>query len=314
MNWGLTEGLLGRTRASLAPSVTALGPNTYLTRNDFLRMLGAAFIAHVIIFTIASLLPADEVTNIPVRALSFKLGDADRVAAYGSGSAVSAGQKIAAPALTAAPPSPPIAQAAPPNETWRATAAAPTPAVPAPLKPIAKPVKPPKIYKVADAVPTSPTPQPAAPAAIAPNPQQYIREVGAPSQQAVAAAMAGAATNAGIAAGAVGGQGTETTMTPQTIQTIRARYEQEISLWIQHHKYYPVDAGGREGRAVVRMRIDRAGNVRYYAIEQSAGMVELDAAALEMIRRANPVPVVPANYPAGNLVEFLIPITFKAPQ
>jgi protein TonB len=152
------------------------------------------------------------------------------------------------------------------------------------------------------------------PAAVAPNPQQYVREVGAPSQQAVAAAIASAATNAGIAAGALGGQGTENVLTPQTVQTIRARYEQEISLWIQQHKYYPVDAGGREGRAVVRMRIDRAGNVRYYAIEQSAGMAALDAAALEMIRRANPVPMVPANYPAGNLVEFLIPITFKAPQ
>jgi hypothetical protein len=32
-----------------------------------------------------------------------------------------------------------------------------------------------------------------------------------------------------------------------------------------------------------------------------------------MIRRANPVPAIPADYPAGNLIEFLIPITFEAP-
>ena len=33
-----------------------------------------------------------------------------------------------------------------------------------------------------------------------------------------------------------------------------------------------------------------------------------------MIRRANPVPSVPENYPAGSLIEFLIPITFAHPN
>lgn len=65
---------------------------------------------------------------------------------------------------------------------------------------------------------------------------------------------------------------------------------------------------------MVRMCIDRGGNVRYYAIEQSSGLSIFDDAALDMIRRANPVPAVPVNYPASNLVEFLIPISFKAPQ
>ena len=153
----------------------------------------------------------------------------------------------------------------------------------------------------------------AAPPAIAPTPQQYVREVGAPSQQAVAAAVANATRTSGAADGAIGSQGNVTSVSEQTAQAVRARYEQEISGWIQQHKLYPASAGGREGRVVVRMRIDRAGNVRYYAIEQSSGLRVFDDAALDMIRRANPLPAVPVNYPASNLVEFLIPISFKAP-
>ena len=144
--------------------------------------------------------------------------------------------------------------------------------------------------------------QVAAPA-IAPSPQRFVREVGAAPN-----------TGLGQPTGSAGGQGTETTMTPATLQTIRERYEQQISSWIQQHKVYPAGANGAEGRVIARMRIDRAGYVRYYAIEQSSGNDILDAAAIDMIRRANPVPAVPANYPAGNLIEFLIPITFRVPQ
>ena len=100
----------------------------------------------------------------------------------------------------------------------------------------------------------------------------------------------------------------------ENAQAARARYEMEISGWIQKHKLYPPDANGAEGRAVVRMRIDRSGNVRYYGIEEASGNAVLDAAAIDMIRRANPMPVVPSDYPAGSLVEFLIPISFKVPR
>jgi protein TonB len=139
--------------------------------------------------------------------------------------------------------------------------------------------------------------------AIAPNPQRFVRETGA----APAAAQ-------GAANGVRGGQGSETTSTNGSPEEARARYEQQISAWIQQHKLYPADAGGKEGRVVVRMRIDRAGYVRFYALEQASGIAPLDAAAIDMVRRANPVPAVPSDYPAGNLIEFLIPITFRAPR
>lgn len=91
------------------------------------------------------------------------------------------------------------------------------------------------------------------------------------------------------------------------------RYEQTISLWVQKFKLYPEEARkqGMEGETVVRVRIDRQGNVRHYILERSTGHSELDRAAIDMIRRANPVPAVPADYPAGELLEFLIPVNFR---
>ena len=253
MSWGLTQGILGRQRVAMAPSALALGPNTYLSQRDFLIMLAIAFVAHAMVFIVAMLVPHETVTNIPVRAISFKLGDSASIITT----------PTAAPALPPPLPAPPIMQPQM-NEALRA-----------PTTMTASAVLP-------------------APPAIAPKPQQYVREVGAAPTATKAEAVS--------------------EQEQQAVQAIRARYEQQISGWIQKHKFYPAKAGGREGRVVVRMRIDRQGNVRYYAVEESAGMTELDNAALDMIRRANPVPAVPENYPSGALIEFLIPISFKVPQ
>ncbi len=92
-----------------------------------------------------------------------------------------------------------------------------------------------------------------------------------------------------------------------------SRYTQLISLWIQKFKQYPEEAraNGIQGMTVVRIRIDRRGNIRYQALERSTGSKILDRAAVEMIRRANPVPAVPDDYPPGEISEFLIPVNFS---
>jgi protein TonB len=91
-----------------------------------------------------------------------------------------------------------------------------------------------------------------------------------------------------------------------------SHYEQLISLWIQKFKVYPEEARlkGMQGETVVRIRIDRQGNIRYYILERTTGHQPLDRAAIDMIRRANPVPAVPDDYPAGDLFEFLVPVSF----
>lgn len=92
-----------------------------------------------------------------------------------------------------------------------------------------------------------------------------------------------------------------------------SRYEQLISRWIQQYKVYPPEARqqGLQGEAIIRIRIDRQGNIRYFVLEKETGHVMLDRAVITMLKRANPVPPAPENYPAGTLLEFLVPVSFK---
>lgn len=92
-----------------------------------------------------------------------------------------------------------------------------------------------------------------------------------------------------------------------------SRYEQLISLWIQKFKQYPDEARRQSmtGETLVRIRIDRQGNIKYWALENSTGYALLDRAAIDMVKRANPVPAVPNDYPAGETFDFLIPVNFR---
>lgn len=302
MNWGLKQGLLGAGQKTLTPSMVAVGQNTYLRETDFFKMLGVALLLHAVILGAAHLWPEEKVTDIPVRALTFKIG---------------AGQRIMALPMDVAPVQPQPLHSGP----WRA---APEVTKPQPPKaqPKPEPVKPAKIIPLVPAaqrqkpienepppqrmVPSEQTtPQPATQprlpdtsvltsrVAIAPTPQRFIRET--------------------PPTGSLGTINAPSSSAAEAAQAIRAKYELEISSWIQRHYPQNITSGPRKLRPVVRMRIDRQGSVRYYAIEESSGSATVDAAAIDMIRRANPLPAVPDSYPAGNLIEFLIPIVFRVP-
>ena len=103
----------------------------------------------------------------------------------------------------------------------------------------------------------------------------------------------------------------ETEMTPEAAAA-NLRYEQLVAMWMQKFRVYPKEARdqGIQGETAVRLRLDRRGNVRYYMLERSTGSPILDRAAIDMIRRANPAPAVPADYPAGDECEFLVPVHF----
>lgn len=92
------------------------------------------------------------------------------------------------------------------------------------------------------------------------------------------------------------------------------RYEQMISLWLGSKWFYPEDARrrGETGTVVVRVHMDRRGNVRYLDIAGTSGYKALDDAALKMVKDANPFPPVPADYkPEKELVGFRLPTTFE---
>jgi len=94
---------------------------------------------------------------------------------------------------------------------------------------------------------------------------------------------------------------------------IVTRYEKLIGLWVQKFQVYPEELRGKniDAGTTARLQIDRQGNIRNFALEGSTGTPDLDRSAIEMIRRANPVPAVPIDYPAGETFEFTIPISFK---
>lgn len=310
---------------------TGIGPNRYLDSNKLFVMIGIAFFLHLTFLIVADLLPEQEIKQVPVRALNLKLGDSK------SGIGMRMVQSFT-------PPAPKVEKVAPKP----APTPAPAPKVEAPA-PAKKQYTPPKLKKIAVSEPepvrkkpmeqptkqvvqdetgmvkevpltpskviprepveqSIPTPVPVvesvslpaptpAPAAISATPQEYVREL----------AVAAAAPE----------QGVGNDMTGVADATSKAeilkRYEQLLSSWIQRHKIYPDEAKALklEGEPIIRIRIDRQGNVRYSSLEKLADHRLLNIAAMEMIKRANPVPAVPANYPGGNVLEFLIPVSYK---
>lgn len=150
--------------------------------------------------------------------------------------------------------------------------------------------------------------------AIAPHPTQYVRtntsSEGIPTGGTVRSTPRQAPAHPAETSGAEQNAGAGDRKVDAA--AIRARYEQTISNWIARHKVYPAGALllGQHGKVIIRLRIDRQGNVKYSGVEKSSGYKLIDRAAIDMVRRANPVPPVPTNYPAGSLLEFLIPASF----
>ena len=76
---------------------------------------------------------------------------------------------------------------------------------------------------------------------------------------------------------------------------VSADYRLALSSWLDNHKHYPESARERseEGRAVLQFRVDRSGRVLSYALLQSTGHPDLDAAVDQMMRGANLPPFPP---------------------
>ncbi len=110
------------------------------------------------------------------------------------------------------------------------------------------------------------------------------------------------------------------TMPPQTAAmpaprrppapVVSASYSAALSTWLASHKHYPESARerGEEGRAVLRFRVARSGRVLSYAVVQSTGHPDLDAAIDRMMQGAS-LPPFPADMTAAD-VEVSVAIRF----
>jgi protein TonB len=162
----------------------------------------------------------------------------------------------------------------------------------------------------AERPPTAPAP-PARPAAPL-RPQTLRAAARDPSAPGEAPGAAGGAAGRGESPGA----GTEAGGAPGAGGTagdpgLRQRYAAQLRGWVARHQHYPRSARDQrqEGRGAVRFRIDRAGRIVAASVETGTGHAVLDAELLAMLRRAEPMPAMPAALP-GEGFEVVLPVTF----
>lgn len=274
---------LNRKLAAKKQSAQRYG-REYLGDSYFVATIVGAFVLHLLALYLYHLMPTTQVVDIPVRALNIKLGDTE---------------SLSPEELLAAQP-----DAA--NKSDVETA-------------ISKLVQSPDLERMfspknpADKTPLSADKDPVSKA--------FDKAMTAPGSTAVALVQESAQKLSNIARQFVRVNGMQASGKTSKEAAgnksakdaeMMSRYEQLISLWIEKFKLYPDDARaqGMQGETVVRIRIDRQGNIRYYILENSTGYQLLDRAAIDMVKRANPVPAVPNDYPKGDLIEFLIPVNF----
>jgi protein TonB len=90
-------------------------------------------------------------------------------------------------------------------------------------------------------------------------------------------------------------------------------YLDRLRRWLNKYKHFPEEAQKQKqhGQLVISFTILRDGTVRDPHVERSSGFPLLDAAALQMLRDASPVPALPETYRAPQVavdlpVEFTI--------
>lgn len=102
-------------------------------------------------------------------------------------------------------------------------------------------------------------------------------------------------------------------MSPQS-QRAKVTWLRAISVHLERYKRYPAMAGDKRvpGTVRVHFKIDRRGHVTTSEVTTSAGTQRLDEAALEMLMRAQPLPLPPSDV-VGDTFDFTVPVVFKLP-
>ena len=78
---------------------------------------------------------------------------------------------------------------------------------------------------------------------------------------------------------------------------------------LNRHKRFP--PGGSHGTATVAFTISRSGAVTSARLIRSTGDSALDSEAVNLVRRASPVPAPPANIGGGGSISLTVPIRFS---
>jgi len=98
--------------------------------------------------------------------------------------------------------------------------------------------------------------------------------------------------------------------TGATAQRIRVTWQKELMAHLDKHKRYPAERVLKSAEILVGFVLDRMGHVLSTSIVKGSGDPVFDAAALDMIRRSDPVPQPPPLI-ADEGLNFTLPVIFK---
>lgn len=91
---------------------------------------------------------------------------------------------------------------------------------------------------------------------------------------------------------------------------IRATWQKELVAYLDKHKRYPQQSSQKNVRIVVGFELDRLGHVISSKIVESSGDAAFDAAAIDMVKRSDPVPAPPPLI-ADEGLTFSLPVIFR---
>lgn len=87
-------------------------------------------------------------------------------------------------------------------------------------------------------------------------------------------------------------------MASSAAEALRDDYQRRLMAHIESFKRYPPGQPGAHGVVQLVFEIDRGGGVLGVWVVKSSGLGILDAAAVDTVRRAQPVPSIPQELPA----------------
>jgi len=140
-----------------------------------------------------------------------------------------------------------------------------------------------------------------------PEPAERIAKQAQPAQAASQAQRASG--HGGAAQAGTGGRADVATLSPGQRRSLVAAWGARIRTRIERAKRTP--RGLRTGgRVVLRLQVDRAGALRGVTVRQSSGNPDLDAAAMQAVRRAGRFPAAPEGLDKP-LYTFSLPVRFS---
>jgi TonB family protein len=93
-------------------------------------------------------------------------------------------------------------------------------------------------------------------------------------------------------------------------QKLAANWARQISAYFELHKRYPKVSHAKEAKVKVALVLNRLGHVVQLSLAQSSGDPLYDEAAMDMIRRSDPVPRPPAALTDDNF-SYSLDVNFK---